>query len=54
MTPTTFTRKLHIHIGRNTRRELRPGAAPKRPKYRTPRISKLMRSEERRVGKECS
>jgi hypothetical protein len=42
MTPNTFTRKLHIHIGRNTRRELRRGASPKRPKYRTPRISKLM------------
>ena len=42
MTPTTFTRKLHIHIGRNTRRELRRGASPKRPKFRTPRISKLM------------
>lgn len=42
MRPRTFTRKFHIHLGRNTQRKIRRGARPKRPRARTPRIAKLM------------
>jgi hypothetical protein len=42
VTPNTFTRRVHIHLGRHTRREVRSGPTPERPEGRTPRIAKLM------------
>ena len=42
MSPYTITRQVHLHRGRQTRRELRRGPAPVHPTGHTPRISKLM------------
>jgi hypothetical protein len=42
MTALTIERKLYFLQGRRTKKMIRAGEEPKRPKVRTPRISKLM------------
>ncbi|AQT67963.1 hypothetical protein STSP2_01115 [Anaerohalosphaera lusitana] len=37
-----ITRKLHFECGRRTKKKIAVGEKPKRPKARTPRVSKLM------------
>ena len=42
MNAYTVSRKIHFQNSRRSKKTIQPGEKPKRPKARTPRISKLM------------